>query len=578
MAGFLFEASEAVGVRREELVAALGLDAERLTKQRLIEWDTVASMLDQLSLRLDGDVERLRGVGRAMVHAPSYAFLQRLARATVPVRFLYEAGDRWLAPSAMPELSIDVTYPSEDVRRMCVSIPEREAPSKVYFHVFEGLLSELPTLLGLPTATIVKSHVTGHTLDITLLLPRSSSLIGRLKRGVRAALYNDAFDALEGQRRELAEGFAVFKRESVEIHALLDELPDLVLIQREGTLLWVNRAVVKTLGYDRRDDLVGKSLSTVVPRSYQEIVTSRFRGSSDHPELTDGALLTRSGRIVLCEISRVQGVTFGALPARMLVARDVTERTRLRQRLIAADRMASLGMLAAGVAHEVNNPLAYVLNNIEIASKDLVPLGEATASSRAALAVALEGVDRIRNIVHQLLLLARDDDRTVAPIDVRAVVESTIALASGEITRRAKLSCDYEVVPLARATEARLGQVLLNLLVNALEAMADRAHETNELRVAVYSGLGRRVLIEISDNGPGIPLELSARIFDPFFTTKPQGQGTGLGLSISQRLLSEIGGELSYESVPNQKTTFRITLPAVEGDAPAASLQSGARP
>jgi PAS domain S-box-containing protein len=518
-----------------------------------------------------------------MVFIPSYAFLQHLARAMVPVAFLYEAGDRWLAPSAIPEISIEVTFPSENERHMRVSIPEREAPSKPYFHVFEGLLSELPTLLGLPLATIVRSHVTGHTLEITLLLPRSSSVLARLRRGVRAALYNDAFDALEGQRRELAEGFAVFKRESVEIHELLDELPDLVMIQRDGTLLWVNRAVVKSLGYDRRDDLVGKPLLSVVPRAYHEIVASRLRGSTDHPELTDGALLTRAGRTVLCEISRVRGVTFGGLPARLLVGRDVTERTRLRQRLIAADRMASLGMLAAGVAHEVNNPLAYVLNNIELASKDLVPLGEATASSRAALAIALEGVDRIRNIVHQLLMLARSDDRTVAPIDVRAVVESTIALASTEITRRARLTCEYETVPLARATEARLGQVLLNLLVNALEAMAERPQETNELRVAVCSGTAsgmgrRRVLVEVTDNGPGIPPDLSARVFDPFFTTKPQGQGTGLGLSISQRLLSEIGGELSYESVPNQKTTFRIALPAADSDMPTAALRGDARP
>jgi PAS domain S-box-containing protein len=562
MARFLFEASEAIGVRREELVAPLGLDAEHLTKQRLVEWETMVSMLDRLSLLLDGDVERMRGVGRAMVNVPSWTFLQRLARAMVPVHFLYEAGDRWLAPSAMPEISVEVTLPSEDERHMRVSIPTREAPSEAYFYIFEGLLSELPTLLGLPIAKIVKSHVTGHTMEITLRLPRSSSLFGRIKRGVRAALYNDAFDALEGQRRELAEGFAIFKRESVEIHALLDELPDLVMIHREGILLWVNSAAVKTLGYDRRDDLVGKPLLAFVPRHYHELVTSRLKAPSDHSGLTDGALLTRAGRTVLCEISRVRGVTFDGLPARLLVGRDVTERTRLRQRLIAADRMASLGMLAAGVAHEVNNPLAYVLNNIELASKDLVPLGEATESSRAALAVALEGVDRIRNIVHQLLLLARSDDHTVAPIDVRAVVESTIALAATEIRRRAKLVCEYEAVPLARATEARLGQVLLNLLVNALEAMAERPQETNELRVTVCSGAGRRVLVEVSDNGPGVPTELSARVFDPFFTTKPQGQGTGLGLSISQRLLSEIGGELTYESVPHQKTTFRIALPA----------------
>jgi signal transduction histidine kinase len=259
-------------------------------------------------------------------------------------------------------------------------------------------------------------------------------------------------------------------------------------------------------------------------------------------------------------------VSYGRRPARLLLGRDITERARLQQRLIAADRMASIGILAAGVAHEVNNPLAYVLNNIELAMKFLAPLGEPTAESRAVLGVALEGVDRIRVIVRDLLMLTRSDEREVLEdVDVRAVVESTMALAAREIEEHARLVCEYEVVPLVRGTSARLGQVLLNLLGNALEAMAGRPKEANELRLAVRRAAGGGAVVEVSDNGVGIPPENASRVFDPFFTTKAQGRGTGLGLSISQRLIAEIGGDLTFVSTPERGSTFRVTL------APAAA-------
>lgn len=560
----LFEASEAIGVPREDLVAPLGLDAARLVRSReAMSWATLVALLTQLSVELDGDVERIRSVGRAMVHVPSYAFLQRLARSMISVRDLYAAGERWLLPANLPDLLFEARFLSEEKLRVRASLPDLVAPSSTYFHVFEGLLSELPSLLGLPRATLTRSQVTGQAMETFLEVPRSSSLLGTLRHGVRAAFFSgEAIEALEQQRRELAEGLDLLQRESVEIHALLDRLPDFVVIQRQGTILWVNASLVRALGYERKSDLVGRAFVDLVPPEFRELVIARSRGEHDEemPELTEGAILTRDGRSLACELSSPGIVSFGGLPARMLVARDVSERKRLQQRLIAADRLASVGMLAAGVAHEVNNPLAYVLNNIEIASRDVAALGGAAERSRVALGVALEGVDRIRAIVRQLLLLSRGDDAVAGPIDVRSIVESTVALAASEIRRRARLECSYEAVPLALGTQARVGQVLLNLLSNALEAMTGST-ETNVLGVNVRLGDDGRVMVEVSDNGAGIPTEHAPRVFDPFFTTKPQGRGTGLGLPISQRLLAEIGGELSFESVPNGGTTFRISLP-----------------
>ena len=196
--------------------------------------------------------------------------------------------------------------------------------------------------------------------------------------------------------------------------------------------------------------------------------------------------------------------------------------------------------------------------------KALTPLGDATMASRQALTVALEGVDHIRVIVRDLLLLSRVDDGPLGLIDVRAVVDSTLTLAESKVSERAALRRDYRASPFVRGTEARLGQVLLNLVANALEAMPAGARETNELRVLVSLATDGRVLIEVIDNGSGVALEHVPRIFEPFFTTKALGRGTGLGLSISQRLVAELGGELSFESTAGAGSTFRVALPAAD--------------
>ena len=565
----LLEAAEAIGVRREELLSPLGLDPSLAESRKGVEWDIFVAILDRLAERLDNDPERLRAVGRALVRVPSYAFFQKITRTLVSPRALYEVGRRWVQPANFPHIHLEHEYLSETRMRARSSIPEPHAGCAAIYHIFEGHLTEIPSLLGLPRATIVSSLVTPRTIDVTLDLPPSASLVGRARRRLRAAIgSDDALEALEQQRRELADGLASIQRSTDELRVLFDRLPDLVIIHRDGTMLWTNRAVSKALGYPKSDDLVGRPLLDIVDPISRDLVKNRMAAQVDLddvpedelPALVETRLLTREGDIILVEVAPTQEVSFGGQPARLVVGRDVTERMRLRQQLLTADRMASIGMLAAGVAHEVNNPLAYVLNNVEMAVKELAPLGETTRASRDALGVALEGVDRIRTIVRELLELARVDEAAIGPVDVHAIVESTVALAAQKISERARLETNYAAVPLARGTAARLGQVLLNLLTNALEAMPASAKETNRLRVSVRPSAAGRVVVEVSDNGVGIAPEHAARVFDPFFTTKAHGSGTGLGLAISQRLVAELGGELTFESVPDVGTTFSLAL------------------
>ncbi len=564
LAAQTLEGFESVGLDREQLLAATGLDRATLANPRAyIEWAKLAALLDLGWNQLGEDVERMRLVGRAVARAPSYVLLQRLARTVVSVKRIYDVGTRWGQPASVPHVKLRQEVLSERRLRFRASIPEPHAPSLAVFHLFEGILEEIPSLMGLPRATIVTSQATPRSLEVVIDLPPSPSLAARMRRAFRAARnVGEAVDLLEEQRGELSEALLEAQRSIAENRELLDRLPDFVLIHREGTILWMNRANLRALGYERSEEVAGRSLLELVEPASRELIRSRMRVpvGAEVPELSEVRLLTREGRILVAEISPAQNVTFEGRPARIVAGRDATERVRMQQQLQIADRMASIGLLAAGVAHEVNNPLAYVLNNIEIAVKGLAPLGEAAEQSRLALGVALEGVDRIRRIVRDLLALSRVDDDVIGPVDVVAVVDATLTLAGKEIADRAVLSFEHEPVPPASGTVARLGQVLLNLVTNALEAMRTDTVQENRLRVAVRPSSHGGAEVEVTDNGVGIPLEHAKQVFDPFFTTKEAGKGTGLGLAISQRLVAEMGGELSFESTPKKGSSFRVTL------------------
>ncbi|HET7826954.1 MAG TPA: ATP-binding protein [Anaeromyxobacter sp.] len=266
---------------------------------------------------------------------------------------------------------------------------------------------------------------------------------------------------------------------------------------------------------------------------------------------------------------------------------DVTERNRLKASLALADRMASVGTLAAGVAHEMNNPLTYVTANLAHA-RELIEtaatlrgappeLSSLLGPLRGALDDALQGADRVARIVKDLKTFSRDDERRL-PVDARAALESALQLARGEIKKRARLVRDLEDVPLVDGSESRLGQVFLNLLVNAAQAIPDGAPERHEIRVSSRVRDGW-VEISVEDTGCGIPREVLGRIFDPFFTTKPVGTGTGLGLAICHEIVAAFGGEIGVESEVGHGSRFTVRLrPARAAAAPSARASAGEAP
>jgi nitrogen-specific signal transduction histidine kinase len=252
--------------------------------------------------------------------------------------------------------------------------------------------------------------------------------------------------------------------------------------------------------------------------------------------------------------------------------------------LVATDRMASVGTLAGGVAHEINNPLAAVIANIELALDDVKELAIPTGKQELLeeLEDAREAAHRVRQIVRDLRLFSRAEEDRKDLIDVRDVLESTLRMAWNEIRHRAKLVKAFDDVPLVDANEARLGQVFLNLVLNAVHAIGAGRAEANEIRVSTSYEQGE-VVVEVRDSGDGMPDDVKARIFEPFFSTKPAGVGRGLGLPISQRIIEEIGGRIEVKTRLGDGSSFTVRLPAAEEpeakEAPArpAALPKGQR-
>ncbi|HET6280764.1 MAG TPA: response regulator [Polyangia bacterium] len=247
-----------------------------------------------------------------------------------------------------------------------------------------------------------------------------------------------------------------------------------------------------------------------------------------------------------------------------------SERRKMQEQLMISDRMASVGTLAAGVAHEINNPLAALMANLDLVAQDFADhRGEWSATRlqemEESLRDARECADRVRHIVKDLKIFSRSDDDRRGAVDVHRVLESSLRMAWNEIRHRARLVKDYGDVPFVDANEARLGQVFLNLIVNAAQAIPEGNTDKNEIRVVTKradNGDGNgQVVVEVRDTGSGIPEAVLSKIFDPFFTTKPIGVGTGLGLAICHRIVLGMGGRIDVDSEVGKGTSIRITLP-----------------
>jgi PAS domain S-box-containing protein len=348
------------------------------------------------------------------------------------------------------------------------------------------------------------------------------------------------------------------RRSEHRFRQLIEAAPDAIGVQRDQRLAYVNPAFAALCGRPF-DQLVQRDIGELVHVDDRELVAQHSNDSSAQPGPLEYRILHADGRVVNVETLSIP-IEYEGRSAVLGFTRDTTERKLLQAHLALRDRMAMLGMLAASVAHEINNPLAYAALNVEAIVRQLASLSPegVPAAIEPAIAAARDGLARVASIVRDLKGLSTPQSAKRWPVDVREVLESALNVAMHAIRGNARIEKRYDDVPALETDPTKLGQIFLNLVFNAAQSFEPNGAD-NLIVLAVSSPCASEVVVTVSDNGPGITRQQLEHIFEPFFTTKTKG--TGLGLAICQTLANALNAKLGVESAVGMGTTFTLRLP-----------------
>lgn len=371
-----------------------------------------------------------------------------------------------------------------------------------------------------------------------------------------------------GQAIALTETFEQLSQSEKRYHSIMEGAScGLVVYDKQGLILEVNKEIEKIIKVPS-SEIIGKNISEyILPEEYErlslylETIYKENDGNirEHHFQLSDGTIRA-------IEYSTV-GISIGGENVFLSALTDVTERNLLRSKAMLSDRLAMVGMLAAGVAHEINNPVAWIKSNLEyLREKFIATFKEAKVQDipqevGEVINDSIEGIKRIQDIVNNLRGFSRVEDSRTNSTDIHKVLDTCLSVAFPEIKYRASVTKDYAPnIPLLFFNEGKLHQVFLNILVNGAQAIAegDPKHNSIHIETGIDGGC---VYIKISDTGSGILPENLSKIFEPFFTTKSAGKGVGLGLTICHDIVDSMGGEIKVQSTVGQGSTFTVILP-----------------
>lgn len=391
-----------------------------------------------------------------------------------------------------------------------------------------------------------------------------SQISAIVREGAVVAAVIIARDATDRKRaiRALEESEARARAVEENFRRVIDRLPDGVALHRNGRILYVNAAWVAALGYASESELIGTEMLSYIHPDERALVARRMRQVAETglpASAGEFRLLRKDGGVVNIEVSPVHRIEFEGSPANLVVARDVTQRKAMQERLLMSERLACMGSLAACIAHEINNPLTYVIGNLGRVAEALASLSREGDSwerrgVERSVADAREGAERIRRIVADLGILSQLEEDSGRPIDVRRILESSINVAWNEIRHRARLEREFGETPLVFANDARLGQVFLSLLLNAARAIPEGTAVHNVVRISTGTDASGGAFVEIRDTGFGVSPDL-------------RGGGGGLGLAICQSIITGFGGELRVNHDPEKGGSLLVRLPAARGAA-----------
>ncbi len=375
---------------------------------------------------------------------------------------------------------------------------------------------------------------------------------------------------LDISERKRAE--AALRESEAKLRSVLDSAPYLIfMVDRQGRILFKNQSQREPAGAPALGsslfEFVGSAHVDEVRRELEEVFRTGELRSFEALGQESSEPQTYSVRLAPVQYEDTVVAVSG-------VAQNVTVQKQIQARLMLAERMASIGTLAAGVAHEINNPLTYVMANLDWLQRELskIMLPFERVRFDKHLSDALDGIGRIRRIVDDLRTSSHWSEAELVPVDAREVIDAATRMVRTQLPPGTRLVVEHGDIPRVLADPSRLGQVMLNLLVNASQSLADADSERQQVSVVTHAREGR-VFIEVSDTGCGIPPELLKRVFEPFVTNKPSGVGTGLGLYICHNIIAALGGEISVESELGRGTTFSISLRAAPSQASAHILE-----
>ena len=565
----------------ERGAAELGIPPQRLLERTTLSLDVVRNkrnrapwsewlvICNNFEAAIGGPEAMRRWGTRAMSH-DYVRHLRRVAGSMMTPELLYRAAVAWLAPVLYPHLRFSI---ATNARRVHVTIEDPSATigAAAWFRLVEGSLAALPRLLDLPDARVTSDISDERAVyDITTGM-RSPGRLSRFISTVRLATRSSTMlKVLEEIRRDFDESFQNALQSQREIQTILQGVPDPVVVVSEGTVIATNQSWRDVFGVAPGTSSHGRAFLDFVDPGHKGVGEGLLADTLQDAEVE--VLMRRvNGEPIVAECTTSSPLHYRGRLARVLIVRDVTER-REREAIIAtAERVSQFGAMAAGIAHDINNPLTGVLGYIDLLEQTLdeLPEGETRRASLESLAMIREGAGRVRKIASELVRFRRDSsDGEQRSAQIEETLDAVVGLARNEIRHRAVLVKDYGSTPHVALSSVHLGQVLLNLVVNAAQSIEPGRASANRITLKTRE-VDAEVLVVVRDTGAGIAGPDLARVFEPLFTTKTTGHNSGLGLSICKRIVAECGGRIELETEVGVGTEVRVFLPRAD-DAPAA--------
>lgn len=542
------------GYALEDLVAGCGAPLGVLQdREATVPWATCVALSERLAV-LIGGLDAARVAGRAIPDLGFSAPTRALGRAVLHPAQLYVAWCRWLGPGLFRTLRFDAERTGSSRVSLRIECPDPVSPA--WFAIAQGAFERLPSLMGVEDAHVsFRREGAVGVYDVTV--PASRSLISLTRRRLEAFAGTDRMIAELGSLTDDVRGAYQAVRESeAQLQQVLGALPDAVAVRVSGRTVFENPAWRMAFGETPPDGSLPPGLAAAA-------------GHLDGDRTDDWILRPPGpGEPRTFTSPPPTPVRWGAAAATLIVLRDVTASEHAAERRGLADRLRSLGTVAAGVGHEINNPLAYALGELEVLEGRAIEGSVTPGELREGLATVREALLRVRDISRDLLAFGRPP-KGFEPTDARAAVDAALRLAGAQLKHSVQLRVALPDAPMVvSGRPGELAQVFLNLAINARDAMA--ALPLNRRRLMVRGRTaGEWHVFTFADRGEGVPEPQRARLFEPYFTTKGDG-GTGLGLAVCAKITREHGGEIALLDGDGDGAVFEVRLPVLDAPLPAA--------